>query len=66
MNELAAAKQAADRQAALDALAAARKKLYDAAVAHAEAVRRHDEAVRKAGWRKDEKCTQGVLDCLGK
>ncbi len=61
--QLAGAKQAADREAAQNAITEARRKLAEAERARAEAKRRHDEAIRKGGIHA-EGCAQTVLGCM--
>ncbi|HEY1546249.1 MAG TPA: hypothetical protein VGG28_00445 [Kofleriaceae bacterium] len=61
-----AAKQDIDRKSALDALVAARKKVADAEIAHANAVRIQAEKARKAGIHNDAKCLGSVLGCIDK
>src|SRR5580704_1296909 len=60
-DRLAGAKQAADREAAQNAIAEARRKLAEAEAARVEAKRRHDEAIRKGGIHGSERCASTVL-----
>jgi hypothetical protein len=63
VGQLAAAKTEADGKAAQAAFDNARRMLNQAAAARAEAKRRHDEIVRKAGI-DASKCANTVLGCI--